>query len=227
MTIGQAAMPPTIPAQCETCHKPLERHFYRFQNRTICGACAQQIAAVLERNRFAGGPWGIALLAGFGTAIAAAIAWAAIAKWTHYRGGLVAIFMGVFVTSAMYRASGGRRGAVMQISAITIALFGIWLGKGLLASWAFYDEALAASGGMTKLPEVARHILLLLLGFLLYRGFFDVIVVAFIIWDGVRRLRPIRVQLEGPFPLSGGVRVPGLQFDTVEAAAPNDPRLTS
>jgi hypothetical protein len=223
MTLGASPMPPSVSPQCATCHRPLIAHFYRFQDRTICIDCAQQVALVLERNQFGAGPWAIALLAGFATAIVAAILWAAIAKATHYRGGLIAIFMGVFVTTSMYRASGHRRGLVMQISAIAIALFGVWLGKGLLASWAFYDEALAASPDLTTLPEIYRHLLLLLLGFLLYLGPFDLVIIAFIIWDGIRRLRPIRVRLEGPYSMPGAALAPGLQFDTIEPIAPAVP----
>ena len=53
------------PTVCDFCKQPLGEPFYRVKGRSTCASCAAQVVGLMERNRFAAGPWFLGALAGF------------------------------------------------------------------------------------------------------------------------------------------------------------------
>jgi hypothetical protein len=161
-----------------------------------------------------------------GAAISFAVIWALIAKWTGFRGGLIAIFIGVFVSAAVVKGSGGRRGPAMQILAIAISIFGIWLGKGMCASWSFY-HLFQPSIEKLNWPPAFAHAYLLVCGFYEMFNPLDLIWYGFAVYDGWRRPRAIRIPIEGPFAQQAQAARGPLQFDAAEFIAPPAPAPTT
>jgi hypothetical protein len=215
--VHPSAQSPTHAAEvhCSNCNRRCNDAYYRIFGRLACPECTQAIARIMDKNRFAAGPWLRGALAGFGAAVGFAVIWALLAKATGFRGGLVAIFIGIFVSMAVLKASGGRRGPSMQLLAIGLSLFGIWVGKGLCATWVFYDQ-LAPELFTGRESEPVQHLVLFALGFLLMLGPADLLWYGFAIYDGWRRPRALRIPIEGPFTVSGASERGALQFDSAE-----------
>ena len=85
-----------------------------------------------------GGSSALALLAGLVAALAGALVWGLVAKWTEYEVGIVAWGIGFVTGWAIERAAGGRRSTELQVFAIAAALLGILLGKYL--AFAFVQQ---------------------------------------------------------------------------------------
>jgi hypothetical protein len=204
---------------CANCEEPVGPMHYRILGRAMCPECARLIATVMDNNRFAARPFFTGALAGLGAAIAFALLWALIAKVTHYRGGLIAIFTGTFVSLAVLKGSGGRRGAHMQALSIVLSLFGIWLGKGLCATWSFFQffESDIKELGWSA---TGAHAIIFLLGFYLMFTPIDFLWYGFAIYDSWRRLRPIRIAIEGPYSSPSSQSGGGLQFESAEIMHP-------
>ncbi len=93
-----------------------------------------------------GGSLALAVLAGLVAAIAGAIVWGLIVKWTEYEAGIVAGGIGFLTGFAVLRAAGGRRSSALQVIAIATALFGVLLGKYL--SFALVEQEFGNQSGL-------------------------------------------------------------------------------
>lgn len=219
-----ANAPPAIPA-CANCGKPLGETVYRISDRTVCQTCGQAIAKLQDLNRFAGGPWMTGAMLGLGAAIISGAIWAILVKATDRQFGLVAIGIGIFVSRAVMRGAGGRRGPSIQTLSILLSLLGVVIGKGLIASWARWDETRTALG--IKDHETIFRAVTFCFGALLYFSPLDLLWYGLAVWEAWRYPRAIRIPISGPYAPGQTHSAPvtatpsgGLQFDTVQPKAP-------
>ena len=96
----------------------------------------------------------LAAAAGLAAAIAGAVVWGLIVKWTEYEVGIVAWGIGFLVAMAVVFASGNRRGLPLQVLAVALALAGVLLGKYLAFVWSVNAEA-SRAGMDLRLPLLA------------------------------------------------------------------------
>ena len=90
--------------------------------------------------------YGVAILAALAAAVFGALAWALIVRWTDYEVGIAAAGIGVLTGFAVHQATGGRRGAGLQVIAVAGALFGVLLGK--YFGFAFVERELGNPAGL-------------------------------------------------------------------------------
>jgi len=83
----------------------------------------------------AGGPGqrpgspGMAVLAGFGVAVAGAVVWGLVAYVTKYQLGLLAVVLGYGVGAAVFRAGGRDKNTGLAVASAALAVFGCALGS--------------------------------------------------------------------------------------------------
>jgi signal peptidase I len=109
-------------------------------------APAQPRPHTLERpgGEPAGGGRGVlplALGAGLLAALAGAVAWGLVAKWTDHEVGVVAWGVGFLTGFAVLRAAGGRRTPALQWVAVVSALLGVLAGKYLAFALIVQEDA--------------------------------------------------------------------------------------
>src|SRR6478672_1600604 len=131
---------PPSSGECRFCHRPLPIVRFRVNGQPACEQCAQRVSQVLELNQFRGGPFMVGLLYGLAAAILCGFIWAVIVKITNLQIGIVAVGIGFVVTRAIIIGAKGRRGASIQIIAVVLSLLGVFVGKGLIASWVLWDQ---------------------------------------------------------------------------------------
>jgi hypothetical protein len=205
---------------CDVCNRALGEAMYRAGPRTICSNCAAQFAQLLQLNKFDTQKWILGALAGLGAAILSGVIWAVIVRVTNYEIGLLAIGIGIFVSWSVMKASGGKRGPSIQLLTITLSVLGIYIGKGLIVSWAVYDE-LVQRNEVHAGTWVRRVIIFFIGPFLAFQPF-DLLWYGLAILQAWRMPKAINISLQGPFATSTGASSGGapLQFDRVEPSAP-------
>jgi signal peptidase I len=85
----------------------------------------------------------LAAAAGVLAALAGAVAWGLVAKWTSHEIGIVAWGLGFLVGAAVLAAAGGRRSSGLQAVAVVCALLGVLAGKYLAFALIVQDSASA------------------------------------------------------------------------------------
>ena len=76
-----------------------------------------------------------AVLAGLAAAIAGAVVWGLIVRWSEYEVGFVAWGIGFVVGTAVVMGARNRRSFPLQVAAVVLALAGVVLGKYLAFVW--------------------------------------------------------------------------------------------
>jgi hypothetical protein len=83
-----------------------------------------------------GGTLATGAVAALAAAVAGAIAWGLIVRWTEYEVGIVAWAIGWLAGTAAVLGARGARGVPLQAAAVVAALLGVLLGKYLGFAWA-------------------------------------------------------------------------------------------
>jgi len=104
------------PNQCANCGKPLGASYYTANGAPICASCRGRLQAATSPIG-ASGTLVKALIWGFGAAIVGAIIYYSVMRFLNLEIGLVAILTGWMVGKAMSKATAGRGGRLLQISA--------------------------------------------------------------------------------------------------------------
>jgi hypothetical protein len=104
------------PNQCANCGKPLGSTYHTANGAPICSSCRGRLATATAPLR---DPVTLAkaLVFGFGAAIVGAIIYYAVMRYLNLEIGLVAILTGWMVGKAMSKATAGRGGRLVQVSA--------------------------------------------------------------------------------------------------------------
>jgi hypothetical protein len=194
---------------------------YRIGDKAVCDRCAAAIGQMQQLNQFAAGPWFFGALFGFGAAVISGFVWALIVKATRYELGLVAIGIGFFVTRAVMRGAGGRRGPSIQVLSVLLSLLGIFVGKGLIGAWAMWDDIRKQLEPGSN--ETLFRVFIFFVGpFIIFQGM-DLLWYGLAIWEAWRIPRAIRIPIQGPYSTGEGPAAPappaplgGLQFDRVQ-----------
>jgi hypothetical protein len=209
------------PPTCAGCGVALTDQFYRVnQQQNVCPNCAAQVGALEQSNRFAFGPWTMGAIAGFVVAVICGFLWALIVKLTDYELGLAAIGVGLGVSWAVMKASGGRRGPSIQFLTIAFSILGIIIGKGLTVTWAFWDQVKPTGPEVADTPEWFLRLLYFLLAPIVTFGFFDILWYGFAIYEAWKLPRAFRVQMDGPYSIEAADDAEGMQFDRVAPPTP-------
>ncbi|MGW7004314.1 hypothetical protein ACWGCW_16220 [Streptomyces sp. NPDC054933] len=82
---------------------------------------------------------GAGVLAGLGTAVVAALVYAAIIRFTNHEIGYVALVVGLLIGAAMGKAGG--RNAVLPVLGIVFSLLAVWFGQLVGIAWLATHEA--------------------------------------------------------------------------------------
>jgi hypothetical protein len=85
------------------------------------------------------GAFPLAALAGLAAAVAGAVVWGLIVRWSEYEVGFVAWGIGFLVGTAVVLGARGARGLPYQAAAVVLALVGILIGKYLAFAWTLAD----------------------------------------------------------------------------------------
>lgn len=90
-----------------------------------------------------------AVLAGLAAAIAGAVVWGLIVRWSEYEVGFVAWGIGFVVGTAVVMGARNRRSLPLQVAAVVLALAGVVLGKYLAFVWSVNAGAEDAGIGVS------------------------------------------------------------------------------
>ena len=103
---------------CLGCRRPITEAYYAIRDKPICAGCCAAVMAKPPGNPVR--QFFLAALYGLGAALAGAVLWYAILKFTGHQIGLVAIAVGWAVGKSVLKGSGGRGGRLYQFLAVVL-----------------------------------------------------------------------------------------------------------
>lgn len=112
-----------------------------------------QLKKAVSEEEFSGEVLMPALLGGFIAAIVSGAVWAAIAIWTGYEVGYVAIGVGLLCGLGVVILSQGKRGLPLQIVAVAASVLGIVIGKYGTYQHVFQESLMAMENGAVIAAE--------------------------------------------------------------------------
>lgn len=112
-----------------------------------------QLKKAVSEEEFSGEVLMPALLGGFIAAIVSGAVWAAIAVWTGYEVGYVAIGVGLLCGLGVVMLSQGKRGLPLQIVAVAASVLGIVIGKYGTYQHVFQESLKAMENGAVIAAE--------------------------------------------------------------------------
>jgi len=104
------------PDRCGNCGKPVGETYHTVNGTMICASCRGRLQSAAAPVR-SPATLGKAIAAGFGAAVVGAIIYYAVMRYFNLEIGLVAILTGWMVGKAMQKATAGRGGRLLQVSA--------------------------------------------------------------------------------------------------------------
>ena len=146
--------------ECANCGKPLGETYYTVNGAAICPSCRGRLESATAPVR-SPATLAKAIVYGIGASVVGAIIYYAVMRYLSLEIGLVAILTGWMVGKAMSRATAGRGGRLMQVSAgaltyvsVAMAYFPFALqqteasNQGVLAFFALALPILVIAGSM-------------------------------------------------------------------------------
>lgn len=115
-------------------------------SRPLCTRCADRLAKELAAEQQLGGRLPMALAAGGLGALVAAGIWAAIVVFTEYEVGIVAVLVGWLAGFGVKLGAGKARGKALQVSAASLAVFGLLVAKYFIFAHFFAEGVLEEEG---------------------------------------------------------------------------------
>jgi hypothetical protein len=148
------------PATCSRCETALTE-YWAVDGAVLCERCKDEVLE--ERSSAAGSTARVAKAFGIGSAgmLAGAAVWYAVAKFSGYEIGLIAILLGYLVGKGVLLGSGKRGGLGYQLLAVALTYLGIGVGMAPLAyqevRTAYQQEAdsLKAADSVTPVTQLS------------------------------------------------------------------------
>lgn len=177
-------------ATCAICQTAIDKTYFTANGAVVCERCKEQLAQRpqgFEAQSFVKGA-----LFGSGVAALGSVVWYAIARFTGYEFGLLAIVIGVFVGKAVQKGAGFRSGVAYQLLAVGLTYVSI------VAAYA--PAAIAGSGEDVSILAVI--IVCLAAPFLAgSSNIIGILIIGFGIYEAWKYSKVAPIELAGPHNL--------------------------
>lgn len=183
---------PTAGVSCNACKQPIADQYFQINGSVTCNGCRDSVVQLLDVG-FNANDFAKALGLGSLAALGGALLWAAVAHFTGYELGLIAIVVGLMVGKSIQWIINGRGGLPFQILAVLLTYSAIAMSYVILASVQGYFSQESASGLISII--IAAYILPV------QGGFMGLIILGVALYEAWIFTKRPEIQITGPYQI--------------------------